>query len=177
MNIESVKITTGGYNVTSEGNRFFIPNDPENLDYQDVQTWAAIEGNFIQPEFTNEELLNKAKEIKKTQIKNLRSTNLGKNLFAKTVDGVDFYVKTDPEINLFQSAILMSDNGIRLWGCYSSNGKALLSFSKEELLNIASHYETRKNQEYNLCDLRREAVDNLTSIQEIEAFDITQVFE
>jgi hypothetical protein len=170
MNIESVKMTTGGYNVVSEGNRFFLPNDD-----QDILAWLA-QGNSPEPEFTDEELLFKAKDIKKQQIKNLRLHNLSRDLLGKKIDEVDFYVKTDPEINLFQSAILMPDNETRLWGCFSVAGKGLVPFSKNELLSIANHYEVRKNQEYNLCDLRRSAVDALTTIEEVEAFDITQVF-
>lgn len=176
MIIQSAKITNGGYNVTYDEGCFFIPNDPENRDYQQVLSWFA-EGNSTEPELTNEELLARAKENKKAEVKNLRFDNLSQDLLAKTIDGVDFYVKTNPEINLFQSAILMPDDGTRLWGCYSAAGKGLVPFSKDELLSLAHHYEVRKNQEYNLCDVRREAIDALTSIEKVEAFDINQVFE
>jgi hypothetical protein len=176
MNIESVKITIGGYNITSEGNKFFIPNDAENLDYQAILTWLA-QGNSVEPEFTDQQLLVRAKEIKKNEIKELRTTLLAVNILAKNIDGKSYYVKTDPEINLFSSAILMEEGSTRIWGCFCEGEKILIELTKAELLSIANHYEVRKSQEYNLCDLRRAEVSLLTNIEDVEAFDINKVYE
>ena len=124
-----------------------------------------------------EERIANAKESKKTEVKALRAASLSADLLAKVIDGKSYYVKTDPEINIFQSAILLADNASRTWGCYVDGEKELVELFKSELLNIAHHYEERKNQEYNLCDKRRAEIDTLSTIEEVEAFDINKVYE
>lgn len=124
-----------------------------------------------------EEKIANAKESKKAEVKALRATSLSADLLAKVIDGKSYYVKTDPEINLFQSAILLADDATRVWGCYVDGVKELIELTKSDLLNIAHHYEERKNQEYNLCDKRRAEINTLSTIEEVEAFDITQIIE
>jgi len=123
------------------------------------------------------EKLPNAKIAKKEEIKQIRTKVLSTDLLAKVIDGKCYYVKTDPEINLFSSAILMADDSTRLWGCYSDGKKKLIELTKSDLLGIAHHYEERKSQQYNLCDLRRQEVDSLSSLEEVEAFDINKVYE
>jgi hypothetical protein len=122
-------------------------------------------------------LLAEAISTKKTEIKALRAKSLAADLLAKNIDGKAYYVKTDPEINLFSSAMLMPDDSTRLWGCFCDDKKELIELSKSDLLNIAHNYEERKNQEYNLCDKRRVEIDALATIEEVEAFDITKIYE
>jgi hypothetical protein len=35
------------YETVEDGVTFFVPNDTANTDYQDIQEWAAIDGNNI----------------------------------------------------------------------------------------------------------------------------------
>jgi hypothetical protein len=123
------------------------------------------------------EKLPNAKSAKKQEIKQLRTKELFADLLAKVIDGKSYYVKIDPEINLFSSAILMENNSIRLWGCYVDGKKELIKFTKSDLLAIAHHYEERKSQQYNFCDLRRQEVDSLSSLEEVESFNIHKVYE
>ena len=123
-----------------------------------------------------QKLLN-AKSIKKEEIKQLRTKLLSADLLAKVIDGKSYYIKTDPEINLFFSAILMENNATRLWGCYVNGKKELIQLSKSDLLNIAQHYEKRRDQQYNFCDLRRAEIDSMLTLKEIESFDINKVYE
>ena len=120
-------------------------------------------------------LLIIAKNRKKEEIKNLRAASLGGNLLARVENGNSYYVTTKPEINIFQSAVLIPGNITRRWGCYLNGVKTSLILTKEELLNLSNHYEERKNVAYNLCDDRRAAVDALCTIEEVEAFDINSV--
>lgn len=65
MDITSVKNTTDGYTVNSQ---FFIPNDdPENEDYQDILQWVS-DGGVIESEFTEDELLQNARDKKKEEL-------------------------------------------------------------------------------------------------------------
>ena len=123
------------------------------------------------------EKLPNAKTAKKEEIRQLRTKILSTNLLAKVIDGKSYYVKTDPEINLFSSAILMADDSIRTWGCYLDGKKELIELTKADLLSIAHHYEERKSQQYNLCDLRRAEIDSMLTLKEIESFDINKVYE
>jgi hypothetical protein len=173
MNIGKIKQTRSGYFVNDS---MSVPNAPDNFDYQYVQKYIA-NGGIVEPEFTNAELLANAKSAKKKEIKQLRTKELSVDLLAKVIDGKSYYVKIDPEINLFSSAILMENNSTRLWGCYVDGKKELIKLTKSDLLGIAHHYEERKSQQYNLCDLRRQKVDSLSSLEEVEAFDINKVYK
>lgn len=120
-------------------------------------------------------LLIIAKNKKKEEIKNLRAASLGGDLLARVENGNSYYVTTKPEINIFQSAELIADDITRRWGCYLNGVKTALILTKKELKNLSSHYEERKNLAYNLCDDRRAAVGALSTIEEVEAFDINSV--
>jgi hypothetical protein len=123
------------------------------------------------------EKLPNAKIAKKEEIKELRTKVLSTDLLAKVIDGKSYYVKTDPEINLFSSAILMESGSTRFWGCYVDGKKELLELTKAELLSIAQHYEFRKSQQYNFCDLRIAEINSMASLEEVESFDINKVYE
>lgn len=69
MIIQAVKLTTGGYNVTTEEGRYFIPSaDTESSYYQDIMSWIAA-GNTPEPEFSEAELLTKAISTEKVKLK------------------------------------------------------------------------------------------------------------
>jgi len=120
-------------------------------------------------------LLIIAKNEKKEEIKNLRAVSLGGNLLAKVENGNSYYVTTKPEINIFQAALLIPGDITRRWGGYLNGVKVPLVLTKQELRNLSNHYEERKNLAYNLCDARRAAVDALSTIEEVEAFDINSI--
>ena len=141
------------------------------------KTLCVIDGIFQEYIKPDSELLKEAIEAKKTEIKKLRTSLLAVDIPAKNTNGKSYYVKTDPEINLFSSAILMEESATRIWGCFCEGEKVLIELTKKELLSIANHYEVRKSQEYNLCDLRRAEVSLLTNIEDVNAFDINKVYE
>ena len=67
--IKSVKLQESGYKVTYEdGTILFVPNDPANRHYQEVQEWINA-GNEPEPQFTEEELL----ELKWNEIRSIRN--------------------------------------------------------------------------------------------------------
>ena len=35
------------YSMVKDGAKFFVPLDPDNTEYQEIQEWAKIEGNNI----------------------------------------------------------------------------------------------------------------------------------
>lgn len=167
MDIQSVKEFNSYYLVNGSTT---VPKNKKNRDYRSVQCWLE-DGGVLTPLYSVEEL----KDLKKQEIKKLRNDSFSKPLLARVISGDSYYVTTNPEINIFQSAILMTDDETREWGCYRDGQKEIITLTKSELLSLANHYEQRKNQEYNLCDKRREAVDALSTIQEVEDYDINTV--
>jgi hypothetical protein len=168
MDIQTIlyhKFPKGGYSINEDYDSLIWNDDnpvskPSKQDLQNM--WYDV-------------LLTIAKNKKKEEIKKLRTASLGGDLLAKVENGNSYYVTTKPEINIFQAALLISDDITRRWGCYLNGVKVQLILTKKELRNLASHYEERKNLAYNLCDDRRAAVDALSTIEEVEAFDINQV--
>ena len=151
-----------------------VGEDYESLIWHDDNTIPKPSKQDLQ-DMWYDVLLTIAKNEKKEAIKNLRAVRLGGNLLARVENGNSYYVTTKPEINIFQAALLISDDITRRWGCYLNGVKVPLMLTKQELRNLASHYEERKNLAYNLCDDRRAAVDALSTIEEVEAFDINEV--
>jgi hypothetical protein len=82
MEITKVLKVENGFKVNDQ---FFIPEDENNKDYQDILAWVA-QGNEIKPEFTPEEnvtkALNDAKIIKIYQLKANRNAALEKPFVA-----------------------------------------------------------------------------------------------
>lgn len=75
MNIQKVKQLQDSFVVNDA---IFVPNDTKNSAYQEIQEWIAQEGNVIEPEFTPEEFLQKAKDAKIAEIRAIKETELYK---------------------------------------------------------------------------------------------------
>jgi len=156
------------------GAKYSVGEDYDSLVWYDDNTVSKPSKQDLQ-NMWYDVLLTIAKNKKKEEIKNLRAANLGGDLLAKVENGNSYYVTTRPEINIFQSAVLIPDNSTRRWGGHLNGVKVSVVLTKEELLSLSNHYEERKNLAYNLCDDRRAAVDALSTIEEVEAFDINEV--
>jgi hypothetical protein len=156
------------------GAKYSVGEDYESLTWYDDNTVSKPSKQDLQ-NLWYDVLLTIAKNEKKEAIKNLRAASLGGDLLARVENGNSYYVTTKPEINIFQSAVLVADDITRRWGGYLNGVKVPLVLTKQELKNLSNHYEERKNLAYNLCDDRRAAVDALSTIEEVEAFDINEV--
>jgi len=156
------------------GAKYSVGEDYESLIWYDDNTVSKPSKQDLQ-NLWYDVLLTIAKNEKKEEIKNLRAASLGGDLLAKVENGNSYYVTTRPEINIFQSAVLIPDDITRRWGGYLNGVKVPIVLTKQELKNLSNHYEERKNLAYNLCDARRAAVDALSTIEEVEAFDINEV--
>lgn len=124
----------------------------------------------------NDILLEEAQEAKKTEIKTQRDNNFTKPLLVRS--NPDIYLKPQPQVNIFLAAYSMADGSTKEWFPCDINGVKLtesIDITKDELIIVANHYEERKTLEYNQCNKRCFAVDALTTIEEVENFDINQV--
>ena len=138
--------------------------------------------------------LKEVKDIKKEEVKAVRSTRFIEPLFVKNIDNKPYYASVHPELNIFEASSLTDEfvldskeqpkldaNGDKIinsvrWGCYVKGKKELIDLTKHDLDNLAKHYKDRKGAAYNQCDLARAAIDELTTIEEVESYDITQVY-
>jgi len=90
MKIERVQNVSGGYKVN---NQFFIPNDENNSDYQDVKKWIKS-GGIVDPEFTSEQILEKSKSDRiSTRLNYLQSTDWQAAAFIKYGRKIDDEIK------------------------------------------------------------------------------------
>jgi len=173
MQINTIKQLDYGYSIN--GGESFAPFN-SSLELE-IQEWIA-NGGIVAPEFTNAELLVNAKDKKKAEIKALRDSKFAEPLLAKS--NPDVYLKPQPQTNIFLAAYAMADGSTKEWLPCDVHGvfaNAEVSFTKLELTSVASHYEDRKTMEYNQCNKRCRAVDALTTIAAVEAYDINTVYE
>jgi hypothetical protein len=121
-------------------------------------------------------LLQEAKDSKKTEIKALRDAEFQKPLQIRS--NPDIYLKPQPQTNIFLAAYSMADGAIKEWKPCDIDGvmqDGFIEVTKEELISASNHYEERKTLEYNQCHKRIDAIEALTTIEEVEAFDINQI--
>lgn len=128
--------------------------------------------------------LQKAKETKKVEIENYKNSEFAKVLLIRASNNTgnpDYYVKPKPEANIFLAGLSMADNATKPWRAYNIDGEKLsnndgspliLQLTKNEVIGAANHYEERKSNEYLQRDLKIAAVDNLSTIEDVEAFDV-----
>jgi hypothetical protein len=171
MNIQTIKELNSNYLINES---ILVPKDSSNKDYRKIQIWIE-EGGIIEPEFTNSELLEQVKDEKKSLIKFDRDIKFSNLLFYKKIDGIDLYLKPKPQENIFMAAFIMADGTTKDWYPYDVNGvkqQSSLTITKEELINMATHYEVRKTNVYNLCNQMCFEIDALTTLEQVQNYDI-----
>lgn len=100
MNIIKVKEQGNSLSVTFEnGSKVSCPKVNSNIEYEMVKEWLKIEGNVIEPEFTEAELvvINK---IKDEQIAEKEKSEALSNLTVITSTGKVFYADTESRVDL-----------------------------------------------------------------------------
>lgn len=171
MLIETVKEIQDIYLINSS---ISVPKDPKNKYFQEVIDWIAS-GGIVQPEFTDEELLQKAKDIKKLEINKQRDEAIDKDVL-HTVGESDYYFQRSITAQLawINAAQTMDDIVVNSWITASN---AVVDLSKEDLISICNHIRLRDATEYFQARKRKDAVLALTTIEEVNDYDITQVYE
>lgn len=135
-------------------------------------SWLEIEDALI------EIALEEAKTAKKEEIIKARNSAFAKPLHTRS--NPDLYLRPQPQVNIFLAAYSMSDGATKEWAPCDKDGNIQdleVEFTKEELVSASNHYEERKTTQYNQARKRCRAVDALTTIEEVEAYDITTVYE
>ncbi|MHA2219734.1 MAG: hypothetical protein ACXACY_27820 [Candidatus Hodarchaeales archaeon] len=162
---------------TIDGSPYIEITNEEHQDNLD-KTMCVKDGayqEYIKPDSI---LLQEAKDSKKALIKSHRDAQFGKLLFYKTIDGTDLYLKPKPQENIFMASFTMADGTTKDWYPYDvdcNKQPVSVAITKEELMAMAAHYEVRKTNTYNLCNQMCFDIDALTTVEEVEVYDINNI--
>lgn len=153
------------------------PNTNKMVEFQSEASIGAFFENWTvvkESEILAYEL-EKAKEVKKSQINKQRDNNKNENiLFA--IDNEDYYFQRDIVSQLaFVNAIVSSDDiAISSW---ITADNSVVEITKSDLISICAHIKQRDDVEHYQARKRKDAVNALESIEAVENYDITTVYE
>ncbi len=183
MLISTVKKWQGGFKVN---NQFWIPEDSANEDYKSILLWQES-GGVVEDEFSQEELLEKAKFVKKQALKQLRDCinlsptprNGGAETYRIGNDYVTFKLSASdiPMINSiisYLSSISSDLNPNPTRGWTDING-VRWQLNIELFRSIVNHLLARDEQAFDLYNSRLKLLDSINSLEDVENFDINQI--
>lgn len=181
MNIKTVKELELFYIINDS---LLAPKDNSNRFYRKVQSWID-NGGTIEPEFTNKELLQIAIDKKKKEIKALRESNRHASTpqtitYEGNLENKTFDISIDKDLAMFGNIIsdLQEDidngaiNPTRNWS--DATGERL-ALKIGDFKSLKKHLNSRDEQEYDQARLKIDAIEDLNTIEEVEAFDINQI--
>ena len=174
MEIHTIKQNGAGYLVTNSSGFHCIPNDPNNGDYMAVQRYIA-EGGIVDPEFTDEELLQNAKDKKKAEINALRDLNKSKNI-QYAIGGISYFFQRDIMSNMAFINNIASANDIAISGWVTAEN-LIVNITKYDLTEICALISERDSHESVQGRLRKDALKTLNTVEEVEDFDIKQILD
>jgi hypothetical protein len=141
MNIEKVK--KSGENSYIINNQFLVPIDSQNAEFNSILEWVK-NGGIIEPEFTNEELFEKAKEAKKNTLLENYNLEIAKPHPIDKAPKLDKLNKpdgfTDAEFKISNPDILKQETTIVFGGLFLSNLK-YLELINANLLSLLNKFD------------------------------------
>jgi hypothetical protein len=192
MEITKVQIWQDGYKVNDQ---FFIPIDESNLDYQDVKAYID-NGGVVDPEFTDAELLQKAKDSKITQLKINRDEDNKRPLVSQQaleiIDNGDGTFTTSANLKYFSFSVektglsvtepsniintALRGNVVR-YSCAIIEGatqrKGYIEIDSSVAANIETHLAIRAQENIAFANRQEKVINACTTIEEVEAVDIS----
>jgi len=150
----------------------FHPNDDTNPLSIELDNWLS-DGNIL--EYSNLESLEVAKTIKKAEINALRDTRMAKDIPHK-VNGIDHLFQRNIASNLAWINYLESSSEVAVSNWVTANN-SIIDISQSDLISICAHIRDRDMQAVVQARRSKDLLETLTTIEEVQAFDINQVFE
>lgn len=119
--------------------------------------------------------LNEAKKTKCEKINSQRDSNISKNV-AHEVQGqtYSFQRSITSQLAWVNAVESMEDIALENWVTADNQ---IISLSKQDLISICRHIRLRDTTETIQARKRKDAVNALSSIEEVESFDITQIYD
>jgi hypothetical protein len=182
MEIKKVKIKNIGFIINNnEGS--FIPNDPSNSDYKAIIEWVK-NGGIIEPEFTDEELFEKAKEAK---IHKIEEIYLQENLRPHFFDGLvlrgpgtgtikkfkfslDFVNQKIPalEPDRYLKTSCITQRPLAYATVDEKNNKIVVRIKPNEALSILNHVITRFENNFTIYSIILTDIENCKKIEDLD---------
>ena len=158
--------------VFDQENNMFIPNDPANRHWQEYQEWLR-QGNVPDLEYTLDEL----KDRLKGEAKAVRKQKEADGIVVVGTDGTMFQFDTSltgranlqAVINSFQMGFLNPEADTVHWKFMDGRFYDLTYEQLKELAGFALHYVEAL---FKAESLHREAIEQLTSLEEAEQYDV-----
>jgi hypothetical protein len=119
--------------------------------------------------------LQKAKENKKAEINKQRDLARDKDI-SHTVNGKIYKFQRDivDQLAFINSIVSMTDTAVDGW---VTSDNSIVDLSKSDLISICNHIRLRDGNEVKQARKRKDAVNALTTISEVENYDINTVYE
>lgn len=136
---------------------------------------AVVNGIYQEFQKPEAQLIAEAKAAKKEQINNQRDANIARNVFYK-INNQDHHFQRDIMANLawVNNIEAMDDVAVSNW---VTADNAIVSLNKADLLSICNHIRQRDTNEVIQARKRKDALYSLSTLAEVEAFDISQIYE
>ena len=176
--VEAIKLIypgiTGGFSYWEtkyDGSEWKDPADGlkwENLDFE-RPSWDLILTKKSELELS-EKKLAKCREINAQ-----RDSNISKNV-AHEVQGqtYSFQRSITSQLAWINAVESMEDIALENWVTADNQ---IISLSKQDLISICRHIRFRDTTEVTQARKRKDAVNALSSIEEVESYDITQIYD
>jgi len=168
MEIIKAKKIKGGYVVNDN-----VGVSDDNID---VQNWISS-GGIVEPEFTDLELINNAKEKKRKEIKALRDKRLLDPTPRTLSNGGlnrQFNLKSG-DLLMFNTIITVLSQAQGSTRSWEAADGIRYELDINDYKSLVNHLILRDEQEYSQARLKIDVLNSLNTLQEVEAFDINQI--
>jgi len=136
---------------------------------------CVVDGVFKQYIEPDNIVLERAKAVKKAEINALRDARMAKDVHHK-VGGKDHLFQRNITTNLAWINYLESGSQVAVTNWVTADN-SIIDISQSDLVSICAHIKDRDTQAVVQARKSKDLLETLTTIEEVEAFDINQVFE
>ena len=162
MQIQTIQDITSqkGYKVN---NQFFVPYegnsqyDRDNKDLLQILDWIK-DGGIVQPEYTTEQLFEKAKQSKLAEIKQVKDMKLYEPVFYMN----KYFVASERASSNIMGSILLDEN--TKWLDIDGNP---INMTKQQMIELANAIKNQRGKIYFIEAQQSKAVENAKTIDDI----------
>ena len=150
------------------------------MQWVDCDTSIEVGYYYVDDQFkkylkSDEEILLEIKKERRGLINEQRDDNRDKDVL-HSIGGVDHYFQRDIISNLawINNIQSMDDVAVSRW---ATSDNIFVDLTKSDLLSICSHIRERDSEEVYQARKRKDAIEDMETIEEIESYDITTIYE
>lgn len=164
---EENRILSATYEKYAPANAILVDTLPEN----DISDYLYINNEYVySPLVSDEEKLNKEKQIKKQQLSSACYSTITNGIDVETTQGLEHFSLTElDQINLNMAFIAIQNGAVEY--LYHADGQLCRSFSAEEIIAISEASNTFKSYHTTLCNHLFKQLNLCTTSEEIAAIN------